>query len=59
MKKKKVVAKHLKRSCIVCGKKLDVEVYEDGTYKGGEYFGKIKLPKLKETEYWECQKCYE
>lgn len=58
MKKKKIVAKLLKRACLVCGKKLNIEVYKNGTYKGGEYFGKVELRKNKKTEYWECPKCF-
>ena len=35
---------YLIRSCSVCGKKLKIRLYDDGHYKGGEYFGKIKIP---------------
>lgn len=34
------------RNCSVCGKKLKIRLYNDGHYKGGNYFGKIR-PALK------------
>jgi hypothetical protein len=34
------------RKCLVCGKKLKIKLYEGGSYKGGEYFGKLR-PALK------------
>ena len=32
------------RNCSICGKRIQIEVYEDGHYEGAEYFGKIKMP---------------
>ena len=49
---------NLNRHCVVCGKKLNIIVYLDKTYKGGHFFGKIELDNNKKAEYWECNKCY-
>jgi len=37
------VVKILKRRCAVCGKELKIKVYEDGSYRGGHYFGKVPI----------------
>jgi len=39
---------------------LLIKVKETGAYKGGHYFGEMKLQtdKGKEVEYWECEKCF-
>ncbi len=41
---------------------MTVFVYADGRYRGGHYFGKIPIERLKkekkEIEYWECPNCY-
>jgi len=34
----------MERQCGVCGKNLSIILKEDGSYSGGYYFGKIKLP---------------
>jgi hypothetical protein len=34
----------INRRCSVCGGNISVTVYEDGRYRGGEYFG--KMPEL-------------
>lgn len=43
----------IERQCSVCGKELEITVYEDRTYEGGHFFDI-----LDEDEYWECDKCY-
>ena len=55
-------SRKIKRKCLACGKKIIVEVFPDGKYLKGHYFG--TLPALnkgtgkdKEIEYWECEKC--
>ncbi|MDP2946736.1 MAG: hypothetical protein Q8N88_01345 [Nanoarchaeota archaeon] len=48
----------LKRTCASCGKKIKVILYEDRSYRGGHYFGKMQLGNNKLAEYWECPKCY-
>ena len=54
----KQVVSTIKRNCVVCGKKLTISLYKDGTYKGGNYFSSILKSKSKKLpEYWECQKC--
>jgi hypothetical protein len=55
-----VGARTIKRKCLVCGKMLLIKVKETGAYKGGHYFGEMKLQtdKGKEVEYWECEKCF-
>lgn len=32
------------RRCVICGKHIKVTVFEDGRYRGGEYFG--NMPEL-------------
>jgi len=32
------------RNCLVCDKSIRVTIYEDGHYKGGHYFNKVKFP---------------
>lgn len=44
-------SKTLKRKCIVCGKKLAIELYADGHYKNAHYFGKVKFPIKNKGEY--------
>jgi hypothetical protein len=31
----------LNRLCALCGRHIPVNVYQDGSYRGGEYFGKM------------------
>lgn len=54
---KKIIEK-MKKTCACCGKTTRVILYEDKTYRGGHYFGKINLGEAKNLEYWECPKCY-
>ncbi|MBN2517436.1 MAG: hypothetical protein JXB14_01185 [Candidatus Altiarchaeota archaeon] len=32
------------RSCCVCGKRLRIKLYPDRSYRGGEFFGRHKIP---------------
>ena len=48
----------MSKGCVCYGKVIKVILYEDKTYRGGHYFGKMKLGKTKKPEYWECPKCY-
>ncbi|MDD5066276.1 MAG: hypothetical protein PHF84_04455 [bacterium] len=41
---KKKNTRMLYRQCSVCNKAIEVIVNNNRTYKGGYYFGKIKLP---------------
>lgn len=41
---KKQISAHLNRICAICGAHVRITVYKDGTYRGGEYFG--KMPEL-------------
>lgn len=41
----------IKRTCVVCGKKIAIVVNPDRSYSGGHYFGKIPTEK-DEVEYW-------
>jgi DNA-directed RNA polymerase subunit RPC12/RpoP len=64
--------KHVKRTCSICGKKLDVILDDNKIISGGEYFGTIKRHRefykapyffikeniLHKNEYWECPDCY-
>jgi len=51
----KAKSKIMRRTCAVCGKKIEAILYSDRSYRGGHYFGKVPDKKL---EYWECPKCY-
>ena len=62
-------SRKLDKMCIVCGKEIKVILYQDRSYRGGHYFGKMSLPTKQEikkgiysprkpVEYWECPKCY-
>ena len=37
-------SKIIERICAVCGKKLNIISYENHSYEGGHYFGKIEIP---------------
>ena len=52
--------RRLVRYCVLadCGKKLNVIVYPDRTYSGGNYFFKLRGNSGKMVEYWECKDCY-
>ncbi|MCK4491103.1 MAG: hypothetical protein KAU03_00660 [Candidatus Altiarchaeales archaeon] len=39
------------RRCAVCGKKIKINVDENGRYDNGHYFGKLKLPIKGTGEY--------
>ena len=54
---KKIIEK-LQKTCACCGKTARVIFYEDKTYRGGHYFGRVNLGKTKNPEFWECPKCY-
>lgn len=47
----------LLKHCVICGKNINVILYPDGKYKGGNYFFKMKV-KGKQAKYWECDKCF-
>ena len=62
-------AEKLEKACTVCGEEIKVILYQDRSYRGGHYFGKMSLPTEQEieknisssgkpVEYWECPKCY-
>ena len=34
----------IKRSCVVCGKKMAIRIADNGKYNKGYYFGKMKIP---------------
>ena len=53
---KKEIIKRLEKVCVCCGKKINVILYKNKSYRGGHYFGKILNDDKK--EYWECPKCY-
>ena len=36
--------KKINGKCLVCGKKIRVNIYQDGYYRGGHYFNKLKIP---------------
>jgi len=52
-----IEAKEIIRKCVICAKDIAIKLYPDRKYKGGYFFGKMKIKKDK-FEYWECNKCY-
>lgn len=34
----------IERDCMECGKKIEITIYEDDTYEGGQYFGEFTVP---------------
>jgi hypothetical protein len=50
-------SKQITRNCLVCGKRIRVTVYEDGTHKNGYFFGDIKLPLKGTGEYKKTGTC--
>ena len=33
----------IRRTCVVCGKELNITLHTDGSYEGGNYFGTLRL----------------
>ena len=56
----KLKLRQLRKVCVICGKQMKVILYNDHSYRGGHYFGKVSLAgkPYKHPEYWECPKCY-
>ena len=54
----KIKVQKLKRSCVVCGQELRIEVDENRHYSGGHYFGHLLPAKGAAGEYWECESCF-
>lgn len=42
--------KKLAKKCLVCGKDIKVIIYQDHSYRGGHYFGKIPIHKKGELD---------
>jgi len=42
-KLKKEIIKRLEKICAICGRKIKVILYQDRSYRGGHYFGKVPL----------------
>jgi len=36
-------SKKLEKTCVVCGKDINVILYQDRSYRSGHYFGKMSL----------------
>ena len=45
------------RICALCGEDIIIEVNQDKSYSGGNYFGKLHVNDNVD-EYWECDTCY-
>ena len=37
------IIKWIEKSCVCCGRKIKVILYQNRSYRGGHYFGKIQL----------------
>lgn len=46
--RRKQIKERLDKSCSICGKKMKVVLYDDKSYRGGHYFGKVPLHTKKE-----------
>lgn len=40
-KSRKPIRARINRQCLVCGRRIQVTIYEDDSYRGGEYFGRM------------------
>jgi hypothetical protein len=60
LQKIKKQSEKLEKICAICGRKINLFLYQDRSYRGGHYFGKVSLSvkQGKKVEYWECPKCY-
>ena len=54
------IARRLRRTCSLasCRRPIRVIQYEDGSYRGGHYFGQLFKGRGVKTEYWECPSCF-
>jgi len=54
------IVRRLRRRCSLgdCLRPIRVILYEDGSYRGGHFFGRIIEGKGIKGEYWECPPCY-
>ena len=43
MSHENTIKERLKKNCSVCARKINLIVYQDRTYRGGHFFGKIPL----------------
>ena len=41
--RKKIISKRKHKKCAICGRKINLIMYTDKTYRGGHYFGKIPI----------------
>ena len=44
-----VIIDRMKKSCVICGAAMKVILYNDRSYRGGHYFGKIPLQSKREV----------
>lgn len=44
----KYITERLKKSCSVCGGRINLILYNDRSYRGGHYFGEIPLYRKKD-----------
>ncbi|MCK4266480.1 MAG: hypothetical protein KAX31_04305 [Thermoplasmata archaeon] len=49
-------SKIIEKECIVCGTKLSIKLFKDGTHKGGYYFGKLEID-IGEGEHVKVGEC--
>ncbi len=43
MSRNKIINKRLRKKCVVCSGKINLILYQDRTYRGGHFFGKMPL----------------
>jgi len=50
-KRKAAKITKISRTCIACGKRISIKLYPDRSYRGGEFFGRHKIP-IEGTGEW-------
>lgn len=50
MKERTSIKEHVKPSCSACGAKMSILIFNNKTYTGGHYFGKVPLIRKREWE---------
>lgn len=55
LKKSIIIKNHMNKNCSVCEKQMDVILYDNRSYRGGHYFGKIPL--ISKKEMTKARKC--
>ncbi len=52
----KIIKDRLEKECAVCGRKIRAILYNDRSYRGGHYFGKIPFYKKGTIDFKDTEK---